>query len=438
MAFIHEGSCECAKSELDLFSVPPTQTSIETATFVEYHPISSLTDGAPIEFDISSSGDDYIDFNDSQLFVRMKIVKADGSNLAAAEKVGPVNNTLHSLFSQVDVSLNGTQITDSSNTYSYRALIEDLLSFGSEAKKSQLTCALFYKDEAGKMESNDSTVDTANSGLKTRAAFTAGSREVDLVGRLHTDIFFQSRYMLNEVNTRIKLSRSKDSFSLMTSENEQYKIIIVSAVIRIRKVKIAPSVYLSHAKVLEGGMAKYPIRRVICKTFTVATGYMDFIQEKLFNGQLPTRLIIGCVDNKAFNGDYKQNPFNFQHFNATEISLYLDGQQTTIKPLVMNYANGQYVNAYMCMFTGTRKENQDEGNGIDRNEFANGYTLYVFDLTPDLSENDSFNLTRSGGVRVGMKFAAPLARTITVIAFAEFENIIEIDRNRNVVFDYGG
>ena len=29
MAFIHEGSCECTKSELDLFSVPPTQTSIE-------------------------------------------------------------------------------------------------------------------------------------------------------------------------------------------------------------------------------------------------------------------------------------------------------------------------------------------------------------------------------------------------------------------------
>ena len=87
MAFIHEGSCECAKSELDLFSVPPTQTSIESATFVEYHPISSLSDGAPIEFEVGSSGDDYIDFNDSQLFVRCKIVKADGSAIGAGEKL---------------------------------------------------------------------------------------------------------------------------------------------------------------------------------------------------------------------------------------------------------------------------------------------------------------------------------------------------------------
>ena len=437
MAFIHEGSCECAKSELDLFSVPPTQTSIENATFVEYHPISSLSDGAPIEFEVSSSGDDYIDFNDSQLCVRIKIVKADGSNLAAGAKVGTVNNTLHSLFSQVDVSLNGTQITDSSNTYSYRALIEDLLSYGSEAKNTQLTCALFYKDEAGKMESNDPTVDTANAGLKKRAVFTAESNEVDLVGRLHTDIFFQSRYMLNEVNTRIKLSRSKDSFCLMGGDAELYRIKITNAVMRIRKVKIAPSIYLAHAKVLEGGTAKYPIHRVICKTVTIPTGCLDFMQEKLYSGQLPTRLVIGCVDNKAFNGDYKLNPFNFQHFSASEISLYLDGQQSAIKPLVMNYAQNQYVSAYMGMFSGTRKENRDEGNGITRTDFAHGYTLYVYDLTPDLSENDSFNLTRSGSVRLGMKFVTALAQTITIVAFAEFENIIEIDRNRNIVFDYG-
>jgi hypothetical protein len=35
-----------------------------------------------------------------------------------------------------------------------------------------------------------------------------------------------------------------------------------------------------------------------------------------------------------------------------------------------------------------------------------------------------------------MTFAEALASTITVIAYAEFENIIEIDRNRNVVFDF--
>jgi hypothetical protein len=29
MALVHQNSCECTKSELDLFGVPPTQTSVE-------------------------------------------------------------------------------------------------------------------------------------------------------------------------------------------------------------------------------------------------------------------------------------------------------------------------------------------------------------------------------------------------------------------------
>lgn len=39
-------------------------------------------------------------------------------------------------------------------------------------------------------------------------------------------------------------------------------------------------------------------------------------------------------------------------------------------------------------------------------------------------------------IRVNIKFARALENTMNVIAFAEVENILEIDRSRNVVFDY--
>ena len=51
-----------------------------------------------------------------------------------------------------------------------------------------------------------------NSGLQQRRAFVAESGEFDMIGRIHDDIFFQERYMLNEVGMKIKLVRSKDSF----------------------------------------------------------------------------------------------------------------------------------------------------------------------------------------------------------------------------------
>ena len=67
MAFVHEKSCECLKTELGLFTVPPTQTSIESGGWVEYNPISSIVDGVPIEFAVGGSGQDYIDLANTQL-----------------------------------------------------------------------------------------------------------------------------------------------------------------------------------------------------------------------------------------------------------------------------------------------------------------------------------------------------------------------------------
>ena len=437
MAFVHEQSCECTKSELDIFSVPPTQTSIESGCWTEYHPLSSLGDGAPIEFEVSGTEEEYLDFANSHLYVKAKITAADGGNIADNASVGPVNNFLHSLFSQVDISLNGTLITSSTNTYPYRAYIEDLLSHGVDSKESQLTAALFYKDTAGKMNAVNPAAAVAdrNEGLTKRAAFTSTSRVVDMMGRIHSDIFFQERFMLNEVNTKIRLIRSKDSFCLMSGANHKVKILAAS--LFIRKVKISSSVFLAHAKTLETSLAKYPIRRVVCKTFTVPTGQLDATNEKLFTGQLPRRLVIGMVDNEAFNGGFAHNPFNFKHFGLTQMSLYLDGQQQGIKPLATNFTDHQFIQAYLGLFTGTGKENRDEGNGISRSDFENGYALYAFDLSPDLGEDDHFNLTRQGGVRVDLKFGTALPNTVTVIAYAEFENVIEIDRNRNVIFDFG-
>ena len=142
MAFVHEQSCECTKSELDLFSVPPTQTSMENGNWIEYHPLTSVMDGSPIEFEIGGSGEDYIDFGNSMLYVQAKIIQPNGNALAAAANTAPVNLFLHSLFSQVDTQLNGTLVTSSTNTYPYRAILETLLSYGEDAKKTQLTSAL--------------------------------------------------------------------------------------------------------------------------------------------------------------------------------------------------------------------------------------------------------------------------------------------------------
>ena len=162
--------------------------------------------------------------------------------------------------------------------------------------------------------------------------------------------------MLNEVNVKVRLVRNKDTFYLMSGEtNPSYRVKLISAVLLVRKVQLSPSIFLVHAKALESGLAKYPIKRVVCKTYTIPAGNFDGNHEKLFTGLLPSRLVIECVDKDAFNGNYVKNPFNCKHYALIKISLHLDGNTQPVKPLKPNFANRQNIQVYMSLIFRNRQ-----------------------------------------------------------------------------------
>jgi len=59
------------------------------------------------------------------------------------------------------------------------------------------------------------------------------------------------------------------------------------------------------------------------------------------SSQLPTRLVVGLVNNASFNGRRDRNLFYFPHYHLSEIAAYLDGQlQHTLKPIQPNFELG--------------------------------------------------------------------------------------------------
>jgi len=72
-----------------------------------------------------------------------------------------------------------------------------------------------------------------------------------------------------------------------------------------------------------------------------------------------------------------------------------------------------YIRTYNTLLSGTGKICRDEGIGIDRNDYANGYALYTFDLTSDLEDEKNFNLMRQRSVRLVLKLGQALTTTVT-------------------------
>jgi len=170
-------------------------------------------------------------------------------------------------------------------------MLETLLSYGSDAKASQLTSEMYYKYDAGRMDAfriREDAGQLPNTGHFARRAHAKLSNEFDMIGRIHADIFFQERYVLNEVGIKVRLVRSKDAFCLMGDMPGDAKVEITHASLFVRKEKISPSVFLAHAQVLQNGTAKYQIKRTACKALAIPQNFRDATFEKVISGQLPT------------------------------------------------------------------------------------------------------------------------------------------------------
>ena len=428
--------CQCSKAELDLFTTPPINISMDRGAYTSHHPIATLTDSAPIEFYVPGSPEEYIDLGRTRLLIRAKITKDDGSNIAQDAKVSTTNLLLHSLFSQVDCKLNEKLVTPSVNTYPYKAYLETILAHGSESTSSWLEAELFHRD-THPMNAHDHTADPTNKGLIERHAKIAQSALVEMVGRPHVDIFQQDRYLLNGVDMSLKFIRSAKQFHLMTASPNDFKLHILDATLQVRKVKVAPTIALDHASTLDRGIpAKYPMRRGIVSSFTVPANSLSFNKENLITGQLPRRIVLGMVANDAFNGAAKKNPFYFENYGLNFLTLNAGSQQFPSTPLTLDYGRGAFTQAFQQLHQAMGLTNSKEGLTITLETFKNGNNLYAFDLTADQAEGAHIDPIKYGSVRMEAHFDTQLPNPINVIVYAEYDNLLQVDKARNILTDF--
>ncbi|KAL6420496.1 hypothetical protein ACFW04_013831 [Cataglyphis niger] len=256
MSFLHSHSSECLKSELDFFSLPSTQTSIESSQWIHYKSVTSLSDDSPIEFVIPGHGEEYLDLTHTMLSLRVRV-----------------------------------ETTSDSTRY------------GCWRQRIDGQCRP-HADTLGRMDEPVKSK-TANSALVRRAHYIRGGRTLDLIGHLHCDVFNQDKFLINGVEVCLRLVRSKDSFCLMDSNDTASKIHILDASLLVKRAKISAGLLLAHARMLSKVTAKYPLTRVEVKTFTIHSGVVAESLDNVMLGQLPKRIIVGFVNNKAFNGDRK-------------------------------------------------------------------------------------------------------------------------------------
>ncbi|WAR10272.1 YMD2-like protein [Mya arenaria] len=423
-------------SELALFDLPSTQTSVTNIYDEEIRPMSQTSSDGPFEFRISGQNSmDYLDLKNSRLFVKAKITKADGTAIGdkSANKVGPTNLFLQALFSTVEVTLQN-KATITCNYNPYRAYIPTILKYGPDAN-NQLTTQLFQMDDADAPDVTDPN--GTNDGLFVRNKLVADSKSVDMQGPIFHDLFDMDRYLLNEVDVKVKLYRSSIDFCLMVGDAVPYRLVIEDIYILTRKIRVNPAVIYGHSKILEKQNALYPYNKTEVKSVSIATGSTTFSWDNMYQGRRPNKLILGFVKSKAVSGDIKTNPFNFENCSIQQIAVYCDGLAVESNPLKLDFSSTggtSTIRPYTDLLMSAGKWRQDEGSHLDRAHYISGSTLFVFELEPDFSHHGEYlSLAKTGNVRLDVVFKDPLTEPMSCIVYSQGPGYFEVNKERDII-----
>ena len=215
---------------------------------------------------------------------------------------------------------------------------------------------------------------------------------------------------------------------------KSFHIKLSSVKIKARFVKMLADKFLANDEKLKGERMNFPIRRVKMVSGVMPTGLKSFRLNNFIQGQLPRRIILAFQDNDIYNGMANKNCFNFLPHNITSIRCNFNGEDIPREPLKFDWATHDYHDGFNTL---TRLHNSDRSVNISFYEYRGGYFLLPFAFQPKLSGNETMFMPHSTGhLDIILEVGEALTKPLQIIAYCEFDNMVQVDYNRNIHKNY--
>ncbi len=419
---------ELASSGLALFDQPIIDSSLLQGKFITIYPSSVLQDNGPFDFIIPSDGQDFTDLPFTRLEGCIEILNLAGATLTETDINAYVNLLPQSLFKQIEVSVNNTQIADlSTPTYAFKSYIETVLTYPKDAKETTLLLEHFNKDTLEK--ENIFTLLNSISFNKRNQFAKKGKIYFSML--LHIDFFHSTKLLLPGCEIKLKFIRNSDTFSLL-GDTLQAKIKFHELKLMIRRVTVEPTIASKIEDAINKTPAIYPITQSKIKTFLIPKDVRQERISNIFRGVLPRSIIVGFVTTDAANGTINANPFKFEHFKLNHFQMYINGDPLLTEAFQPDFANSKFFREYRWFMDNLGWAHDKESNGVTMEEFKTNTFFLPFDLSPDLSNGATLSQLKEGSLDVLVSFNENLAQNVQMIVFATFNELLLIDKDRNV------
>ena len=423
---------ELVTDSLDLFSIPSIETAQIAGSPHIYLPVGgTITNEGPYEIIVPNDGNDYLKVDSTYLYGEFQVVKADGTGFVAADKVSIVNNSPQSLFKQIDVYLNGTCVNDqATSTYHFKAFIENHFSYPTEIKATSLAARELYS--ADEPDKEIDWTDAAKHGFAQRRKVIREASTLCFMIKIHNDFLMQTKYLLPGVELKLRLVRNDDSHTIIAdAAAAASKIVMKKLELHTRKITIEPSISSKIENALSSKSAMYVIAHSKIRAHLLAAATKNITVPQVVRGRLPRTFILFFVPNEAYSGNKTKNMYVFKNHTLEYFQVNVDGRPLIPNGWKIDWDGNKCIKQYVHML-----DNIGLGtnftNGINIEDFKTNSCIFPFDMTPDLCNSYNRHGFESGHIDVDLGFKTALTEGIQLCVFAVYDEIITIDKNREV------
>ncbi len=381
----------------------------------------------PYEFTFEPMGDTFLNLSTLVMELTYNVTHENGTVLGKHDVVATVNNPLSSIWAEIETKINDIVINpDASRGIAYKSYIETLLSH-SKFKGTYLEAAGFVKDTHTAMsDMRSKNAGGENLGFQTRAAQVAGSKEFTVVGAVPVEFLRSDNHLAPGNKLTLTFTPAANEFFLC-ADKDNFKPVYHIKSVKIRGRRLQMEQSLANELAPPNRPTHYLTSHTELHQHSLPFHLTSWNTSLTSDAVLPKQVVVGLVQTNAVYGQYKMNPFHFNSGGLNKIMLRKNGLNIPENGYQPTFADRLCRREYYELFLSTGKHHLGRGLPITFEEFLNGYSLFVFDLTPDKCNGRHTHGGLVGNLDLQLQWATPLGRLVNVQVMLVYDHLITID-----------
>ena len=412
-----------------MFMKKPATVGIQNTVTHHIEPIRppTITDTEYI-FDLPNTGGAYLDFRNTEMYVKGYLAWKDGTRLKPDEKIVSANNFLYTLFNSVDIWVGHNQTEIHIANFPYKCFVQQLERNTIRDPGARRTQGLWSEWRDPRFDEK-TYIDYEISNF--RYDWVAESKTMEMLGPLLLGFTDTEGFMLPACPFRIRFRKSHEAFYTVAGGagevTQEYNFVIEKFTLNVLAINISPALAPLMDLQTDTAPAVYEFNSLDMKIFSIEQGAVLRRFSRVYENKLPKKILVAFYTQDSFSGQKTTSPLLTASADIRQVSLSVNG--IILRELNTDFNKDEYTIAYRKFQEWLGHSNLPAA--VSFTIFKHGYRYFAFNLMENCSGGDCSDDTISvGTIDINVTLGKALEEHCVMAVYCEAAEVLEISKER--------